>query len=104
MRCFEMRLLGGFAPMRRGVLDGGSAAARANNGMSARLPPALENGEPMVRRIREEFHIGTRTPGKGDVVRLNYPAISTDQPKARLAVRDRESDSRTEIPSECWNL
>jgi hypothetical protein len=24
--------------------------------MTARLPPALENGEPMVRRIRDEFH------------------------------------------------
>ena len=54
-----------------------SGAPRANNGMTARLPPALENGEPMVRRIRDEFHIGTRAPGKGDVVRLNYPAVST---------------------------
>jgi hypothetical protein len=44
-----------------------SGAPRANNGVTARLPPALENGEPMVRRIRDEFHIGTRTPGKGDV-------------------------------------
>jgi hypothetical protein len=53
-----------------------SGAPRANNGMTARLPPALENGEPIVRRIRDEFHIGTRAPGKGDVVRLNYPAVS----------------------------
>jgi hypothetical protein len=50
-----------------------SGAPRANNGMTARLPPALENGEPMVRRIRDEFHIGTRAPGKGELVRLNYP-------------------------------
>jgi hypothetical protein len=75
-----------------------SGAPRANNGMTARLPSALENGEPIVRRIRDEFHIGTRGPGKGDVVRLNYPATSTDQRKARLTVRDRESDDRTEIP------
>src|SRR5260370_14119269 len=67
-----------------------SGAPRANNGMTARLPPALENGEPMVRRIRDEFHIGTRAPGKGDVVRLNYPAVSTDQRDARLTVRSRE--------------
>ena len=81
-----------------------SGAPRANNGMTARLPRALENGEPMVRRIREEFHIGTRAPGKGDVVRLNYPAVSTDQHKARLTVRDRESDSRAEIPAGSWEF
>src|SRR5271166_4673347 len=81
-----------------------SGAPRANNGMTARLPPALENGEPMVRRIRDEFHIGTRAPGKGDVARLNYPAVSIDQRNARLTVRDRESDSRTEIPAGSWEF
>jgi len=81
-----------------------SGAPRANNGMTARLPPALENGEPMVRCIRDEFHIGTRAPGKGDVVRLNYPAASTEQRDARLTVRDRESDSRTEIPAGSWEF
>jgi hypothetical protein len=81
-----------------------SGAPRANSGMTARLPPALEHGEPMVRRIRDEFHVGTRAPGKGDVVRLNYPATSTDQRRARLTVRDRESDNRTEIPPECWEF
>ena len=72
--------------------------------MTARLPPALENGEPMVHRIRDEFHIGTRAPGKGDVVRLNYPAVSTDPRDARLTVRDRESDSPTEIPAGSWEF
>jgi Alpha/beta hydrolase domain len=81
-----------------------SGAPRANNGMTARLPPALENGEPMLRRIRDEFHIGTRSPGKGDVVRLNYPAVSTDPRKARLTVRERESDTRTEIPADAWEF
>jgi hypothetical protein len=81
-----------------------SGAPRANNGMTARLPPALENGEPVLRRIRDEFHIGTRSPGKGDVVRLNYPAVSTDSRKARLTVRDRESDTRTEIPADAWEF
>ena len=81
-----------------------SGAPRANNGMTARLPAALENGEPIVRRIRDEFHIGTRAPGEGDVVRLNYPAIWTDRRRARLTVRDRESDNRSEIPSECWEF
>jgi hypothetical protein len=81
-----------------------SGAPRANNGMTARLPPALENEEPMVRRIRDEFHIGTRAPGKGDVVRLSYPAVSTHRRDASLTVRDRESDSRTEIPPDCWEF
>lgn len=81
-----------------------SGAPRANNGMTARLPPALENGAPMVRRIRDEFHIGTRAPGGGDVVRLNYPAVSTDTRKARLTVRDREGDTRTEIPADAWEF
>src|SRR5215469_11967644 len=81
-----------------------SGAPRANNGMTARLPATLENGKPIVRRIRDEFHIGTRAAGKGDVVRLNYPAVSTDPRKARLTVRDRESDVRTEIPADAWEF
>ncbi|MBO0738051.1 MAG: hypothetical protein J2P48_15990, partial [Alphaproteobacteria bacterium] len=81
-----------------------SGAPRANNGMTARLPSALENGEPMVRRIRHEFHIGTRAPGKGDIVALNYPAVSADRKKARLTVRDRENDIRTEIRPDCWEF
>jgi hypothetical protein len=81
-----------------------SGAPRANNGMTARLPPALENGAPMVRRIRDEFHIGTRTTGIGDVARLNYPAVSTDPHKARLTVRDREGDTRTEVPADAWEF
>ncbi len=81
-----------------------SGAPRVNNGMTARLPLAIEGGRPMVRRIRHEFHIGTRTPGNGDVVRLSYPAVSADPKKARLAVRDRESDARTEIAPESWEF
>ncbi len=81
-----------------------SGAPRANNGMTARLPAALENGKPMVRRIRDEFHIGTRAPGKGDVVRLSYPAVSTDPRKALLSFRNREGDIRTAIPADDWEF
>src|SRR5271165_4094608 len=81
-----------------------SGAPRANNGMTARLPAALEEGRPMIRRIRDEFHIGTRAPGKGDLVRLNYAAVSIDTRKARLTVRDRENDTRREIPREAWEF
>ena len=80
------------------------SAPRANNGMTARLPLALENGQPMVRRIRHEFHIGTRSPGKGEAVTLSYPAVSPDTRRARLTVRDRESDARTEIPPDSWEF
>src|SRR5262249_48616350 len=81
-----------------------SGAPRANNGMTARLPPALENGEPMVRRIRDEFHIGTRAPRQGDVVRLNYPAGLADRGTARLTVRDRESETRTAVREDSWEF
>jgi hypothetical protein len=79
-------------------------APRANSGLGAEFPPALEGGKPIVRRIRDEFHVGTRSPGDGSARRLSYPAASTDQPTARLAVRDRESDRRSEIPREEWEF
>ena len=71
---------------------------------TARFPTAIENGRPVTGRIRHEFHIGTRAPGKGDIVRLPYPAVSTDKQQARLTVRDRESDTRTEIPADSWEF
>jgi hypothetical protein len=81
-----------------------AGAPRANNGMAARFPTATENGKPIVGRIRDEFHIGTRAPGQGDVVRLHYPAAATDTESARLAFRDREGGTRTEIPSSGWEF
>jgi hypothetical protein len=79
-------------------------APAANNGLTARFPTAIEDGRPITGQIRHEFHIGTRAPGKGDIVRLPYPAVSTDTREARLTVRDRESDSRTEIPADSWEF
>ncbi|MBV8132893.1 MAG: hypothetical protein JO282_10345 [Alphaproteobacteria bacterium] len=79
-------------------------APSANNGLTARFPTAMENGRPVTGRIRHEFHIGTRAPGNGDIVRLSYPAASTDTRQARLTVRDRESDSRTEISAQSWEF
>jgi hypothetical protein len=76
----------------------------ANNGLGARFPTAMADGRPITGRIRHEFHIGTRAPGKGDVVRLSYPAVSTDTRQARLTVRDRESDTRIEIPAQSWEF
>jgi len=79
-------------------------APAANNSLGARFPTAMENGRPVTGHIRHEFHIGTRAPGKGDFVRLPYPAVSTDTRQARLAVRGRESDARTERPAASWEF
>ena len=43
---------------------------RADNGMSDRLPVRMEDGKPIVRRIREEIQVGTRGPADVAVVRL----------------------------------
>src|SRR5258707_1670017 len=39
-------------------------APRANNGLGADFPVALENGKPITGRIRDEFHVGTRGPAE----------------------------------------
>ena len=76
----------------------------ANARMTARFPVAMENGAPMVRRIREEFQVGKRRPADLEVVRLNYPTASTDRAKAQLFVRDRQTDQRTEVPTDQWEF
>src|SRR5438128_2221943 len=79
-------------------------APRANNGLGADFPMALEDGKPITGRIRDEFQAGTRGPAELVVRRLSYPAASLDQPAARLAVRDRESDKRRDIPRGEWEF
>src|SRR6266513_532320 len=79
-------------------------APRANNGLGADFPVALEDGKPITGRIRDEFQARTRGPAELVVRRLSYPAASLDQPAARLAVRDRESDRRRNIPHGEWEF
>jgi hypothetical protein len=79
-------------------------APRANAMLGGDFPTSLENGKPIARRIRDEFHFGTRTTSDGSIRRLSYPAATLDQPAARLTVRDRESDRRSEIPREEWEF
>jgi Alpha/beta hydrolase domain len=79
-------------------------ASRINNGLGGDFPAAEENDRPLVRRIRDEFHVGTRGPKELSVRRLSYPAASTDKRLCRLAVRDREADLRTEIPAGEWEF
>ena len=74
-----------------------------NGQMTVRFPLALENGQPMVRRIREEFQTGKRIPASDTIV-LTYPAASLDKSKARLMMRRREGDARAEIPHDRWEF
>jgi Alpha/beta hydrolase domain len=75
-----------------------------NATMGARFPMMIDDGKPMVRRIREEFQVGKRRPADAETARLNYPAASTDKSKARLTMRARESDQRVEIPPDQWEF
>jgi hypothetical protein len=79
-------------------------APRANNGLGADFPVALDKGKPITGHIRDEFQAGTRGPAELVVRRLSYPAASLDQPNARLAVRHRESDKRRDIPRAEWEF
>jgi alpha/beta hydrolase family protein len=79
-------------------------APRANGGLGADFPTAMQNGKPVTGRIRDEFHFGTRAPGDGSVRRLSYPAASLNQPAARLTVRARESDRRSPVPRDGWEF
>jgi hypothetical protein len=79
-------------------------APKSNNGMSARIPVATDNGRPIVRRIRQEIQVGTRGPADVAVARLVYPAASTDKANARLTVRTREGERRIELSPEQWEF
>jgi Alpha/beta hydrolase domain len=79
-------------------------APRVNGNLGADFPMALENGRPITGRVRDEFHVGTRSPGDGSAHRLPYPAATTEQKQARLTVRDRESDRRSEIARGDWEF
>jgi alpha/beta hydrolase family protein len=79
-------------------------APTAANGLAIRVPVALENGRPIVQRIREEILVGTRGSANVEVARLTYPAAAVDKAGARLTVRKRESDPRSEIPASGWEF
>jgi hypothetical protein len=79
-------------------------APKVNGNLGGDFPAVLENGRPVSGRIRDEFHFGTRAPGEGSVRRLSYPAATLNQPQARLTVRARESDKRSEIARSEWEF
>lgn len=72
--------------------------------LTVRFPLAMENGAPMVRRIREEFQVGKRIPDTFTQITLTYPAASLDKSRARLMTRVHEGDARVEIPREQWDF
>jgi hypothetical protein len=74
-----------------------------NATLAVRFPLALEDGKPLVRRVREEFQVGKRI-ASSDTIVLTYPAVSLDRSKARLMMRRREGDARTEIARDQWEF
>jgi hypothetical protein len=76
----------------------------ANATMGARFPMIMEDGKPLRRRIREEMQVGKRRPADVEVIRLSYPAVSTDKTAARLTARMRQSDDRELIPPDRWEF
>jgi hypothetical protein len=77
-------------------------APTANGGLRIRVPVATSGGQPIVRRIRDEFVFGTRLPATSASAPLSYEAATLDQSQARLTVRAREVDRPVEIPATGW--
>jgi hypothetical protein len=77
-------------------------APGANHGLSMRAPVATDAGRPIVKTIRDEFVFGTRVPTTRLTAPLSYQAATLNQDQARLTVRAREGDPRTEIPPRRW--
>jgi hypothetical protein len=76
-------------------------APRAGNGLAMTVPVATNNGQPIVRMIRDELASGTRAP-EVDAFRLSYAAASLDQSQAVLTVRRKEAYAKTPIPASGW--
>ncbi len=94
-------------PMRQGytiVWSGWDPdAPRANMGLGLTAPVATDNGQPIVKMVREEFVSGTRV-GNLEAFKLSYEAASLEQPRARLTVRERASDEPRELPLNQWSF
>jgi hypothetical protein len=90
--------LGNGFPLRQGytiVWSGWDPdAPRANMGLALTAPVATDNGQPIVRTVRDEFVSGTRA-GALEVFKLSYEMATPEG--ARLTVREREQDPREDI-------
>jgi Alpha/beta hydrolase domain len=94
-------------PLRRGytiVWSGWDPdAPRANMGLGLTAPVATDNGQPIVKTVRDEFCSGTRG-GALEVFRLSYEATTLEQPRAKLTVRERADDEPRELPLNQWSF
>ena len=94
-------------PLRRGytlVWSGWDPdAPRANMGLALSAPVATDNGQPIVKTVRDEFCSGTRG-GALEVFKLSYEAATLEQPRARLTVRERADDEPHELPLNQWSF
>jgi Alpha/beta hydrolase domain len=94
-------------PLRRGytlVWSGWDPdAPRANMGLALTAPVATDNGQPIVKTVRDEFCSGTRG-GALEVFKLSYEAATLEQPRARLTVRERADDEPHELPLNQWSF
>ena len=88
-----------------------SEAPRTSNGMSMSAVIASDNGKTIVRPVRDEIIIGTRSRddslqgggARGFVsLGLSYETATLEQSQARLTVRRGEKDPRVEIPASGW--
>src|SRR5947208_4624318 len=99
--------LGNGFPLRQGytiVWSGWDAdAPRANMGLALTAPVATDNGQPIVKSVRDEFCSGTRG-GALEAFKLSYEATTFDQSRARLTVRERAGDRPSELPADQWSF
>jgi hypothetical protein len=78
-------------------------APRANMGLALTAPVATNNGQPIVRTVREEWVSGTRV-GVLEAFKLSHEAATLEQPRARLTVRERADDEPRELPLNQWSF
>ncbi len=78
-------------------------APRANMGLGLTAPVATDNGQPIVKIVRDEFCSGTRG-GAIEVFKLSYEATTLEQPRATLTVRERADDEPRELPLNQWSF
>ncbi|MGH8430681.1 MAG: alpha/beta hydrolase domain-containing protein, partial [Solimonas sp.] len=78
-------------------------APRANMGLGLTAPVATDNGQPIVKAVRDEFCSGTRA-GALEAFKLSYEATTLDRSSARLTMRERAGDTPSELPADQWSF
>ena len=78
-------------------------APRGNMGLALTAPVATDNGQTIVKTVRDEFVSGTRG-GALEVFKLSYEAATLEQPRATLTVRERAADAPAELPLNQWSF